>query len=364
MKIYFDNAASTPLAPEVIEEMTNVMKNQFGNPSSVHSFGRESRVVIETARKKIAKLLNASTSEIFFTSGGTEADNMAIQGCVNDLGIKRIITSPIEHYAVLYSVKAITQQNKAKIEYVSLTKDGHINTAHLEELLDNSERSLVALMHANNEMGNMINMEEVAELCSIHDAVFMSDTVQTMGHFPFNLSETKLHFISASAHKFHGPKGTGFIYIDSNLKLKPLLYGGSQERNMRAGTENLYGIAGMARALELSYSDLENHHKHILKLKYKMMSEIKNAIPDAKFVGDPAGNSLYTILTVVFPETTKSQMLLYNLDIDGVAVSGGSACVSGAAKSSHVMMSLYADDPGPVIKFSVSRYNTNEEVHH
>ncbi|MFQ5335235.1 MAG: cysteine desulfurase family protein, partial [Flavobacteriales bacterium] len=247
-------------------------------------------------------------------------------------------------------------------EHIALIEKGHIDMASLEELLSTGERALVALMHANNEMGNMIHLDEVADLCGSHNAVFLSDTVQTMAHFPFDLSSGKIHFIAASAHKFHGPKGIGFIYINNDLKLKPLLYGGHQERNMRAGTENIYGIAGLAKAMEIAYSDLDEHRKHISGLKRMMMDEISANIPGAEYVGDPDGHALYTVLTVAFPEHPKAEMLLFNLDIEGIAVSGGSACVSGASKSSHVMETLHVPVGRPVIRFSFSRYNTAEEV--
>jgi cysteine desulfurase len=362
MKVYFDNAATTALDKEVLDEMLPFMTEHFGNPSSIHSFGRKTRAAIEEARKKVAKLLNVSPSEIFFTSGGTEADNMAIHGSVYDLGIKHIITSKIEHHAVLHTVEKLAQDNVIKLSFVNLTHEGHIDLKHLEELLEINERSLVSLMHANNEIGNLLPLKDVSELCIKYNAIFHSDTVQTMGHYDIDLSKVKVHFVTCAAHKFHGPKGVGFLYINADVKIKPFVYGGSQERNMRGGTENLYGIVGLAKALEIALRDVKEHQNHIQELKSYMIDELKKAIQGIEFNGACNSNCLYTLLNVRFPHTKDAEMLLFNLDIAGIATSGGSACSSGSDVGSHVLKQLNFDQTRPSVRFSFSKYNTKEEV--
>ncbi len=359
-KIYFDNAATTPLDDEVIEEMTKVLKENYGNPSSVHEFGRKARTEIERARRKVAAFVHASPSEICFTSGGTEADNMAIVTSVRDLGIKHIIISRIEHHAVLHTTQA--QEGGVKVSYVRLKPNGHIDLEHLEELLKKNGRSLVSLMHANNEIGNLLDLKKVSKLCRSHDSLFHSDTVQTMCHYEMDLQELDIDFITASSHKFHGPKGVGFLYVNSNVEIKTMIHGGSQERNMRGGTENIYGIVGLAKAMEVAHRDMEAHQNHVQGLKTYMMEQLVASIPDVQFNGDAEGDSLYTVLNVSFPDTPISEMLLFNLDVLGIAASGGSACTSGSNVGSHVMQELYPNSKRPAIRFSFSKYNTKEEV--
>ena len=363
MKVYLDNAATTPLDKEVLDAMLPVMENQFGNPSSIHAFGRQTRALIENSRKSVAKFLNASPSEIFFTSGGTEADNMAIMGAVNDLGCIHAITTKIEHHAVLHTLEALEKQGKIKLSYVNLLPNANVDLQHLEELLKSNGKTLVSLMHANNEIGNLLPMQEVGELCKKYDAVFHSDTVQTMGHYAIDLQKVHIHFLTCGAHKFHGPKGVGFIYVNGNVKVHPYIHGGSQERNMRGGTENLYGIVGLEKALEIAYRDLEAHQKHIQEIKSYMIEQLKVAIPSVSFNGTSGeSNSLYTVLSVCFPEHENAEMLLFNLDIAGIAASGGSACTSGSNQGSHVLSNIGCDMNRPSIRFSFSKYNTKAEI--
>lgn len=361
MKIYFDNAATTALDKEVLEAMLPFMTEHFGNPSSIHSFGRQTRAAIEGARKTIAKHLNVSPSEIFFTSGGTEADNMAIRCSIHDLGIKHAITSPIEHHAVLHTLEAMEHQGLIKLSLVKLDKKGNVDLAHLEELLKNNERSFVSLMHANNEIGTLLPIKEVGDLCEKYKAIFHSDTVQTMCHYAMDLKSLKVHFVNGAAHKFHGPKGVGFIYISSEIKVHPLIFGGSQERNMRGGTENLYGIVGLAKAVDIANRDLKAHQDHIQGLKTYMTEQLKANIPGIEFNGD-LNNSLYTVLNIHFPPTEVAEMMLFNLDIAGIAASGGSACTSGSNQGSHVLRAIGCDMDRPSVRFSFCKNNTKEEV--
>lgn len=362
MKIYFDNAATTALDKEVLDTMLPYMTEHFGNPSSTHGFGRKTRAAIEGARKSVAKMLNVSPSEIFFTSGGTEADNQAIRCSINDLGIKHAITSKIEHHAVLHTLEALAHEGKIKLSFVNLTPIGHIDLKHLDQLLSKNERTLVSLMHANNEIGNLLPLKEVGEICEKYNAVFHSDTVQTMGHYAMDLQKIKIHFVTCAAHKFHGPKGVGFLYVNGNVKIKPLIYGGSQERNMRGGTENLYGIIGLAKALEIANRDIDEHQKHIIEVKNYMVDRLKESIPGVEFNGACQENCLYTVLSVRFPKTENAEMLLFNLDIAGIAASGGSACTSGSSQGSHVLRGIDSDITRPSVRFSFSKYNTKEEV--
>lgn len=363
MKVYFDNAATTPLDPKVVEAMYPVLKEQFGNPSSIHSFGRQSRATIEKCRKRIASLLNVSPAEIFFTAGGTEADNMVIHCSMKDLGVRHIISSKIEHHAVLHCVEDAGMEKKATISFVKLDDKGYIDMAHLEELLAASkEKTLVSLMHANNEIGNMIDLKETGELCRKYGAYFHSDTVQTMAHYDFDFSVLPVDFATCSAHKFHGPKGVGFLYMRSGIQLSPMIRGGSQERNMRAGTENIYGIVGLTTALEIALEDVEGHQQHVQGLKSYMIEQLQKRLPEIRFNGDPTGRSLYTVLNVAMPSSDMDEMLLYNLDIEGIAASGGSACSSGSNVGSHVLAALGKHLDRPSIRFSFSKFNTKEEV--
>lgn len=362
-RIYFDNAATTPLDPEVFKAMLPFFTEKFGNPSSIYSYGRETRMAIENARKTVAGLLNAHPSEIFFTSGGTESTNTAINAAVNDLGCKQVITSPIEHHATLHSVEYLTKKGKVKLSYVNILANGVIDYTDLEKLLKESdEKSLVTLMHANNEIGNLTDIERVAALCEKYDAILNLDTVQTVGHFPIDLQKLHVHFINAAAHKFHGPKGAGMLYINRNIKIHPLINGGSQERNMRAGTENIYGIVGFAKALEIAIENMEEESLQIKELKNYMKEKLEKNIPGVQFNGDAEGPSLYTVLSVAFPKTEKSDMLLFNLDINHICASGGSACTSGAEATSHVINAISKNPDQTTVRFSFSKYNTKEEV--
>ncbi len=363
MRVYLDNAATTPIDPEVVKVMTGVLENQFGNPSSIHAHGREVRSLVEQARKTVAKLLNASPAEIFFTSGGTEADNMAIRCSINDLGIKHAITSAIEHHAVLHTLEALEKQGLIKLSFVNLDELGHVDLNHLEELLKSSERSLVSLMHANNEIGNLLDIEKAGDLCEHYNAIFHCDTVQTMGHYTHDLSKLKVHFLTCAAHKLHGPKGIGFLYINNSIKINPLIFGGAQERNMRGGTENVYGIIGLAKALEIAYAEMEQHQKHVQSLKSYMIGQLKDTITNVRFNGDiRPDKSLYTVLNVAFPAGEMGEMLLFSLDIAGISASGGSACSSGSNVGSHVLTAIGSDPSCASVRFSFSKYNTNEEI--
>jgi cysteine desulfurase len=362
-RIYLDNAATTPLDKEVLNAMTPYLTEKFGNPSSIYSYGRESRMAIETARKSVAKILNAHPAEIFFTSGGTESSNTAITSSIRDLGCTHIITSPIEHHATLHTVDYLHCRGEAALSYVNVLPDGHIDLEHLNQLLaESGEKCLVTLLHANNEIGNILDIHEVGEVCKHYGAVFHSDTVQTIGHIPFDLRNTPVHFITGAGHKFHGPKGVGLLYINENVKIKPYIHGGAQERNMRAGTENLYGIVGFAKALEIATKNYQEESEYIHSLKVYMMEQVAKNIQGAKFNGDPLGNSLYTILSVSFPKTEKSEMILFNLDISNICASGGSACTSGADQGSHVIRSINNNPNQVTVRFSFSKFNTRDEI--
>jgi cysteine desulfurase len=362
-RIYFDNAATTPLDSQVLETMMPYLAEKFGNPSSIYSYGRETRMAIEQARKSVAKILNAHPAEIFFTSGGTESSNTAIFSAVRDLGCKHIITSPIEHHAVSHAVDYLNNAGMATVSYVKLLPDGHIDLEDLEKLLAaTEEKTLVTLMHANNEIGNILDINAVGNLCKLYNAIFHSDTVQTVGHFPFDLRNTPIHFITGAAHKFHGPKGVGILYINENVRIKPFIHGGGQERNMRAGTENIYGIVGLAKALELATAAFEEDTSYIGTLKYYMHAELKKNIPGVGFNGDVLGDSLYTVLNAGFPKSEKSEMLLFNLDINNICASGGSACTSGADQGSHVIRAINNNPNQIAVRFSFSKHNTKAEV--
>jgi len=362
-RIYLDNAATTPLDKEVLATMMPYMELHFGNPSAIHSYGRETRAAIEKARKTLAKLLNVSTSEIFFTSGGTESNNTAIRGAVESYKLKHIITSRIEHHCVMHTVEDLEKNNAVNVHYIKLDEKGHFDLDHLNELLGTiNERCLVTLMHANNETGNIMDIDRAAEICRSHQAVFHSDTVQTIAHYKFDLQKTPVQFISGSAHKFHGPKGIGFLYVRHDVKIPPLIFGGGQERNMRAGTENVYGIIGLAKAMELAYANFDEHKAHISELKSYLVEQLKEHISDINFNGDYDGESLYTVLNASFPPSAKNDMLLFNLDISGICTSGGSACSSGSNKGSHVLEAMGVDPMRGNIRFSFSKFNTKEEV--
>ena len=362
-RIYFDNAATTSLDPQVLEAMMPYLTECFGNPSSIYSYGRESRLAIENSRKSVARILNAHPAEIFFTSGGTEGSNTAITAAVRDLGCMHIITSPLEHHATLHTVEHLHKRGEAALSYVNVLPNGHIDLEDLEHHLANSaEKTLVTLMHANNEIGNILDIHSVGELCKLYGAIFHSDTVQTVGHFPFDLRNTPVHFITGAGHKFHGPKGVGLFYINENVRINPFIQGGSQERNMRAGTENVYGVVGFARALELATACHEADSAYIKGLKVYMMEQLKKHLKGISFNGDPLGRSLYTVLSVSFPKTEKSEMLLFNLDINHICASGCSACTSGAEQGSHVIRAINHNPNQVTVRFSFCKHNKREEI--
>jgi len=360
MKVYLDNAATTPMAVEVIEEMTKTMKDHFGNPSSTHAFGREAKGVLEMARRKIAQLINAEPKEIIFTSGGTEADNMAIACAINDHAVTRIISTRTEHHAVGHCLEG---NLNVTVDYVNMSLSGQVDLNHLEELLQKPMKTLVTLMHANNEIATLLDVESVRDLCKKYAALFHSDTVQTMGHYVMDVHDFGADFLTCSAHKFHGPKGVGFLYVNKALKISPIIHGGAQERGMRGGTENITGIVGLAKALELANTDIAVHQAHVQGLKSYMIEALQARIPGVNFHGeiDPE-KSLYTVLNVCFPSFENKSMLLFLLDLDGIACSGGSACTSGASTGSHVLRGIGADTDRPNARFSFSRYTTQEEI--
>jgi cysteine desulfurase len=366
MKVYLDNSATTPVDPLVLEAMTPYFIENFGNPSSIHSHGRQARSTIEKARKNVANLLNASPSEIFFTSGGTEADNTAIRCSFESLGKKSAITSKIEHPAVLQSLEALKKKGVTEVYFVDVNEKGEIDMKHLETLLNKHPESFVSLMHANNEIGNLNDISAIAEMCHKMGALFHTDTVQSMGKIKIDVQDIKADFLVGSAHKFHGPKGVGVLYINSETKINPLIHGGSQERNMRGGTENVAGIVGLTKALEISYQGLEKNEKHISSLKRLMISRLKEKISNISFNGlsDDTNRSLYSVINVCIPESEENDMLLFNLDIKGISASGGSACASGSSVGSHVLTAIGSDPNCGAIRFSFSKYNTEEEVNY
>ena len=364
MKVYLDNAATTPIASEVIEEIQPYLNNYFGNPSSTHAFGRKTKNAIEINRKKIADLIQAKNNEIIFTSGGTEADNMALRCAVFDLNVKRIITTKIEHHAVLHTAECLRDQQNVEVIFLATDHNGNPDLVQLESIVNDKVNTLVTLMHANNEIGTLLPIKKVASICAKHKHVyFHSDTVQTMGHYSFNLSETPIDFLTCSAHKLHGPKGVGFLYVNQKISLNPLITGGSQERKNRGGTENLYGIVGLGKAMEMAYENLASHQKHIQDLKSFMKKELEKIDQRISFNGETSPEkSLYTVLNVCFPADVCNSMLLFSLDIHGIAASGGSACSSGSNQGSHVLAELPHQDNCQSVRFSFSRFNTQEDV--
>lgn len=362
-KVYLDNAATTPLDKEVMKTMMEVMENSYGNPSSIHAHGREVRTLLEKARKNVAALLRTAPANVFFTSGGTEADNTAIRSAIASFNIAHAITSKIEHHAVGQTLEMLEKTGVISLSYVEVDGKGNVNYQHLEELLKENPKSLVSLMHANNEIGTITDINRVGELCESYGAIFHCDTVQTMGHYVHDVTQLKAHFIVCSAHKLHGPKGVGFIYVNPALKIKPFIYGGAQERNMRGGTENVYGIIGLSKALSMAYQEMETHKQYIQGLKSYMMEKLSQEIPGILFNGETdADKSLYTILSVCFPTMEMPDMLLFNLDINGISASGGSACSSGSNIGSHVLTAIGANPDRPCVRFSFSKFNTKEEI--
>lgn len=365
MRVYLDNAASTPILPQVIDAMLPLMREAYGNPSSIHKEGRSGRALIENARKRVAGQLNASIGEVFFTSGGTEAANMAIKCSVRDLGVTSVVSCATEHHCVLHSLTDVQQNAGVNVHYLSLDAWGRPQLESLRDTLTKlaDERVLVSLMHANNETGNRIDLAAFGEVCKAHGALFHSDTVQTIGHFPIDVQTLPVDFLTGSAHKFHGPKGVGFIYISNEQIVRPFVDGGSQERNMRGGTENSYGIVGMAEALDISCERMDVHRGHIEQLRLRCLNGLRDMCPELRINTDLEGDNLYTVLSVSFPPTPKAELLLFNLDIAGIAASGGSACSSGADAGSHVMTAYRGpDDRMVTVRFSFSHLNTAEEI--
>ncbi|WP_299885753.1 cysteine desulfurase family protein [uncultured Lacinutrix sp.] len=365
--IYFDSAATTQLREEVVTRMTDVMREYYGNPSSTHSFGRSAKSLIENTRKTVAKYLNVSSGEIVFTSGGTEADNLALRSAVRDLGVKKIITSRIEHHAVLHTVEQLEKEYNVIVEYVDLDSEGHVNYTHLEDLLSTPEKKLVSLMHVNNEIGNLLDIKRVGDLCKANKSLFHSDTVQSFGHYEIDLQDINIDFMAVSAHKFHGPKGIGFSFIRKNSGLKPLIYGGEQERGYRAGTESIHNIVGLEEALKQSFDNLETESTYIKELKKYFIKSLSETFPGVSYNGSSADleKSSYTVLSVCLPVAPeKASILLFQLDLKGIACSKGSACQSGSTKGSHVLAEILSEEnmKKPSIRFSFSKYNTKEEI--
>ncbi len=365
--IYLDNAATTQVRDEVIDTMANVLKSNYGNASSTHGYGRSSKSIIENCRKRIASHFNALASEIVFTSGGTEADNLVLQSAVKDLKVTHIISSKIEHHAVLHTVEQLAMDYRIKVSYVAILADGTIDYKHLENLLESTEKTLVSLMHVNNEIGTILDLQKVADLCKSHDALFHSDSVQSVGHYHLDLQTIPIDFLAASAHKFHGPKGIGFVFIRKNSGLKSLIHGGMQERGVRAGTESIHDIVGLDTSLSLAYENLEAEKTQVKALKTYFIKQLKQHIRGLKFNGccSDSDNSTYTLVNVCLPVSeANAPMFLFQLDLKGIACSKGSACQSGSAKGSHVLSQILSEDDlkRPSIRFSFSIYNTKDEI--
>ena len=364
MNVYFDNAATTPIEKKVLDKMIPYMENGFGNPSSIHKRGREIKSAIEKSRSRVAEILSCEPGEIFFTSGGTEADNMFIANTVVEKKIDTIITSKIEHHAVLHCCEYLNKSKNVNIKFVDINSCGELDLEHLEDIIKKHSQSLVTLMHGNNEIGNINDLKAISKICEKYDTIFHSDTVQTVGHYHIDLNEINMQGIVGSAHKFHGPKGVGFLYLNNKHKISPFIHGGAQERNMRGGTENVYGIIGLSEALTLSYNNIKDHKPRIQKLKKHMIDSLTKKIKGVKFNGmsSSVDKSLYTVLNVSIPNIEDQQMFLFNLDINNIAASAGSACSSGSDSGSHVLQEIQTN-PGHVnVRFSFSKFNTLEEV--
>jgi len=365
-KAYLDNASTTAMRPEVISEITQVMASAYGNPSSTHSYGRTAKVVLETARKTIASLINAEAREIIFTSGGTEANNLILHSAVKDLGILRVISSRTEHHSVLNTIPELVTQFGIRAEYVNLTPGGYPDLNHLEELLQEDIPTLVSLIHVSNETGSVLNLQRTGALCRQYKALFHTDTVQSMGKVEINLQELPVDFVVSSAHKYHGPKGIGFAYINKKIGLKPMIYGGEQEKGLRGGTEAIHQIAGMAKALKIAYTNLNEERAYITGLKHYLHSQLDVSFPGYKINGQTGNDELfYNITNVLLPlPEDKTAMILFHLDMHGVAVSRGSACQSGSVKPSHVLKEILSNEDvmKPSLRISLSHYNTKEDI--
>jgi len=360
--IYFDNAATTPMRPEVVEAMVELMAHTHGNPSSIHAAGRAAKAVLEKSRRTVAQLMGCAPSEIFFTSGGTESDNTALTGLIDQGRVQHLVSSPIEHHAITHTLAYLAERRHIPLTWVALQADGHIDLNHLEGILATTTGALVSLMHGNNEIGNLIDLPRVGEMCHASGALFHTDAVQTVGYFPIHLQEMSVDLLSASAHKFNGPKGVGFLYIRAGLQPEPFIHGGAQERQQRGGTENLHSIVGMTRALELACAQMADKETHIRGLKTRLVQRLRERIPGVSFNGDVDGKSLYTVVNASFPPHPNGEMLLFNLDIHGICASGGSACSSGSQVGSHVLQGIGADPARQHVRFSLGQQNTPEEV--
>ena len=362
-QIYLDNAATTSVRPEVVEEMIKILTNDFGNPSSTYAVGRHSKALIESARKTIAKQFGVTSGEIIFTSCGTEGNNWVIRSCVRDLGIKRIITTRMEHHCTLYSIQQMEKEYGTKIDYVKVLPNSEIDYNHLEELLKETTPALISLMHVNNETGTILDLKRVADLAQQNNALFHSDTVQSIGKTALALDEIPLDFVVASAHKFHGPKGAGFVFIRKKNGLKPLIVGGEQEKGLRAGTEAPHQVVGMAKALELSYEHLDKDRKKITGLRDYCKARLEETFEGIEFNGSDAG--FYNVLNVRLPfSPEKAAMMLFQLDMKGIAVSRGSACQSGSQKPSHVLAEFLDETQlqKPSLRISFGHENTEKEI--
>ena len=364
MNVYFDNAATTPISKKVLDKMIPYMEDGFGNPSSIHKRGREIKSVIEKSRSKVADILSCEPGEIFFTSGGTEADNMFIINTVLEKKIDTIITSKVEHHAVLHCCDYLNKTQNINIKYVSINDNGEVDLDDLEKITSNNKNSLASLMHGNNEIGNINDLKTISKICEKNNVVFHSDTVQTVGHYAIDLNKINIQGIVGSAHKFHGPKGIGFLYLNNKHKISPFIHGGAQERNMRGGTENVYGIVGLSEALTLAYENMATHKEKIIALKSHMIESLKQKVKGVKFNGlsSDLDNSLYTVLNASIPNVDDQQMFLFNLDINNIAASAGSACSSGSDSGSHVLKEIKTDEGFVNVRFSFSKYNSIEEV--
>ena len=364
MNVYFDNAATTPISKKVLDKMIPYMEDGFGNPSSIHKRGREIKSVIEKSRSKVADILSCEPGEIFFTSGGTEADNMFIINTVLEKKIDTIITSKVEHHAVLHCCDYLNKTQNINIKYVSISDNGEVDLDDLEKITSNNKNSLVSLMHGNNEIGNINDLKTISKICEKNNVIFHSDTVQTIGHYAIDLNKINIQGIVGSAHKFHGPKGIGFLYLNNKHKISPFIHGGAQERNMRGGTENVYGIVGLSEALTLAYENMATHKEKIIALKSHMIESLKQKVKGVKFNGlsSDLDNSLYTVLNTSIPNVDDQQMFLFNLDINNIAASAGSACSSGSDSGSHVLKEIKTEEGFVNVRFSFSKYNSIEEV--
>ena len=364
MNVYFDNAATTPISKKVLDKMIPYMEDGFGNPSSIHKRGREIKSVIEKSRSKVADILSCEPGEIFFTSGGTEADNMFIINTVLEKKIDTVITSKVEHHAVLHCCDYLNKTQNINIKYVSINDNGEVDLDDLEKITSNNKNSLVSLMHGNNEIGNINDLKTISKICEKNNVIFHSDTVQTVGHYAIDLNKINIQGIVGSAHKFHGPKGIGFLYLNNKHKISPFIHGGAQERNMRGGTENVYGIVGLSEALTLAYENMSIHKEKIIALKIHMIESLKQKVKGVKFNGlsSDLDNSLYTVLNASIPNVDDQQMFLFNLDINNIAASAGSACSSGSDSGSHVLKEIKTEEGFVNVRFSFSKYNSIEEV--